>query len=72
MVRYENECCGCATPAYPCRGSACPLRNVPHYYCDNPECRAEGTLYEYEGGQLCSECLLKKLPIVEGSEGYYG
>lgn len=68
MVRYENDCCDCATPAYPCLGNACSLRNVPHYYCDNPKCGAEGTLYEYEGEQLCADCLLGKFEKVEGSE----
>ena len=24
MITYEDECCGCATPAYPCMGDACP------------------------------------------------
>ena len=35
MITYEDECCGCAVPGYPCMGSACPNRNVPHMYCDN-------------------------------------
>jgi hypothetical protein len=34
MTKIENECCGCATESYPCLGSACPNRNVKHYYCD--------------------------------------
>ena len=68
MVVYENECCGCAVPAYPCLGDRCPRRRVPHYYCDNKECRAEETLYEYEGEQLCAECLIAKFEKVEGSE----
>ena len=65
MVRYENECCDCATPLYPCIGDLCPRRRVPHYHCD--ECDTECTLYEYEDRQLCSECLLEEIPKVEGS-----
>ena len=32
MITYENECCGCAVPAYPCMGDACPNRHV-HDVC---------------------------------------
>lgn len=66
MRKYENECCGCATPNYPCLGESCELRRVPHYYCDR--CKEENTLYEYEGEELCADCLLAEFPIVEGSE----
>lgn len=62
MVVYENECCDCAVPGYPCRGSACPLRHVPHYYCD--ECGDETELYEYDGEQLCIDCIEKRLEPV--------
>ena len=65
-VKYENECCDCAVPGYPCRGSSCPLRNVAHYYCD--KCGDETTLYEKDGEQLCADCILKDYSIVEGSE----
>lgn len=30
MVKYEGECCGCATEAYPCLGNRCPNINVKH------------------------------------------
>lgn len=65
MVKYENECVDCAVPGYPCRGSACPLRKVPHFLCD--KCKSEETLYEYEGQELCADCLLAKFEKVEGS-----
>ena len=61
-VVYENDCCGCAVPAYPCRGDGCPLRRVPHYYCD--ECGNETKLYEFEGEQLCIKCVENRLEIV--------
>ena len=65
-VKYENECCDCAVPGYPCMGSSCPNRNVPHYFCD--KCGGETTLYEKDGEQLCADCVLKDFEIVEGSE----
>lgn len=34
MVKYEDECCGCATENYPCLGSECTNRHVKHLYCD--------------------------------------
>ena len=43
MITYEDECCGCATPAYPCMGDACPNRNVPHLYCDR--CKEEADTF---------------------------
>lgn len=66
MIKYENECCGCATDNFPCRGSTCELRNVPHLICDT--CGAEveeGELYETENGQECAECALKNYEKVK-------
>ena len=64
MITYEDECCGCATENYPCMGSACPYRNVPHLYCD--KCKEEvDTLYEYEGDQVCIDCIVKSLKKVK-------
>lgn len=63
MKRYENRCCNCATPAYPCLGENCPERNVLVYYCDIDKCKAEieeGDLFEVNGKDLCGECLRKK------------
>lgn len=56
-IRYEDECCGCEVPAYPCMGDSCPNRNVPHLYCD--KCKEEmDELYETENGELCADCVL--------------
>lgn len=64
MVKYENECCGCAVPAYPCMGSACPNRRVPYLYCD--KCGEEvDKLYEYDSQQLCIDCIETSLKEVE-------
>lgn len=53
MVKYENECCGCAVPAYPCMSSACPNRNVPRFYCD--KCGEE--VDEFYEDELCIDCV---------------
>lgn len=60
MIRYENHCCGCAVPGYPCMGSSCPNVNVPTYYCDdcNDDTYAE---YDIEGGHYCEEHAMKYL-----------
>lgn len=64
MVRIENDCCDCAVPAYPCLGDSCPLRHAKHCYCD--DCGDEvGTLYRFEGEELCGECVLKRLEVAE-------
>lgn len=58
MIEYTNECVGCAVPAYPCMGDACPNRHVPHYYCDS--CGKEtDALYQMDDMQLCSSCLME-------------
>ena len=65
MKRIENECVGCPD-GMGCLGVSCPNRNVPRFYCDN--CGAEETLYEFEGGEFCIECIKDMLNVVEGSE----
>ena len=54
MTRYENHCCDCAVPAYPCIGSSCPNINVPTYYCDvcNNGAYAE---YDIDGEHYCED-----------------
>lgn len=55
MIKYENHCCACAVPAYPCLGASCPNRNVEVHYCD--ECGAElDKVYEADGAELCEDC----------------
>ncbi|MBQ2395637.1 MAG: hypothetical protein II304_01175 [Bacteroidales bacterium] len=58
-IVMEDECCGCAVPAYPCLGSACPRRNIPHFYCDECEKEVE-ELYKTEDGDLCEKCVLMR------------
>lgn len=67
MKRISNECVGCP-PEMGCIGSCCPHRNVTRYYCD--ECGAEGKLYDVYGEELCADCALTRLDVVEGSDEY--
>ena len=51
-IRYENQCCSCAVPAYPCLGDSCPNRRVKILECD--KCHDEvDSLYKYGGEELC-------------------
>lgn len=64
MIQIENDCCGCAVPVYPCLSDSCHLKHAKHYYCD--ECESEvDILYQFEGEELCGECILKRLEVVE-------
>lgn len=65
MIVIENECVDCELP---CIGTSCKYFNVTRYYCD--ECEYEDLLYEFDGQQLCTECILKRLDVVEGSDIY--
>ena len=68
-VWYEDECCDCATESYPCIGSSCPNRSVPHYDCD--DCKNEfepDELYDYNGEILCAECLLDRFETIKAEE----
>lgn len=56
MIKYEDKCVGCP-PGMECLGSSCPKKNVPYLICDKCGEVAE-ELYEYEGEELCEECLL--------------
>ncbi|MCM1236439.1 MAG: hypothetical protein NC489_40690 [Ruminococcus flavefaciens] len=65
MVKVTNDCCGCAAFAYPCSGENCSLRHVKHYYCDNCGEEADKLYYGAFGRELCAECILKELEVVE-------
>lgn len=63
MKRVEDECVGCTSLGLPCMGLGCPNRNVTRLYCD--KCDEEvDVLYEYEGQELCEECLLEIVPKI--------
>lgn len=55
MIKIENHCCGCASPAYPCMGNSCPNRNVEVHYCDS--CGEElDDIYKSDDEELCINC----------------
>lgn len=56
MRRTENDCVDCGLP---CLGRACPYMKVEHFYCD--ECGDETQLYDFDGQELCLECIETKL-----------
>lgn len=56
MTIYENQCCDCATPGYPCLGRSCSLSRVEVHYCDHCEEELD-EIYDVDGEELCEECL---------------
>lgn len=58
MIKHENECVDCGQP---CLGDSCPNRNVIRYYCDG--CEKETTIYEFDGAELCIDCIEQLLPM---------
>ena len=60
MIKYENHCCGCATPGYPCLGDSCPYVNVPVYYCDLCDNNTYAE-YEIDGEHYCEDCIASEL-----------
>lgn len=58
MIKYENDCVDCDIYCI-----NCGAKHTKHYYCDYCKDEAE-TLYEYNGKELCAECVLKQLDIV--------
>ena len=65
MIVVESECVNCGLP---CIGHSCRYYSVARYLCD--KCESEETLYEFDGQELCLDCIAKKLTVVEGSEQY--
>lgn len=59
MVLFKNECCDCAVEAYPCIGSSCSNRHVPHVYCDScgHEVVHEDLWDDGSGVYMCTACL---------------
>lgn len=58
MVQYEDFCVDCPQGCI-----NCGRKHTKVLYCD--ECKQESQeLYEYEGQELCEECLLEIIPKV--------
>lgn len=60
MVKYEDNCCGCAD-SLGCLGASCPNRNLEVYYCDACDCEIESDeVYDVDGEDLCEDCLKER------------
>ena len=57
---------GCVSCGFPCLGNACRHYRVTIYLCD--ECGDETTLYDFDGHELCINCIADKLDKIEGSD----
>ena len=61
MKVYENDCVSCDLPCIDCG-----RRRSPHWYCD--QCEEEyqpDRLYDYDGEDLCKDCLATRFQTVE-------
>lgn len=59
-IQQTAGCCACATGTHPCIGNLCP--NVQPFdviVCD--DCGEETDVYEYDGAELCLNCILNSL-----------
>lgn len=66
MVRIEKDCVGPCPQG--CIGSSCPYQHIQVWICD--ECGDEDVeLFEYEGQELCIDCIKKMLPRVNERYG---
>ena len=65
MKITSSECQDCGQP---CLRKSCRYYEVTRYYCD--KCMSEEVLYDWDGMELCLDCIKKELDIVDGSNGY--
>ena len=59
MIRIENDCVCCDLPCIDCG-----RKRTPHYYCDKCECEYE-TIYHFNDGEYCIDCIQDMLDEVE-------
>ena len=62
MIKKIDNCVGCTTIGMHCIGEACPNRSYVTHCCDN--CESEETLYYFEGGEYCIDCIKDMLEMV--------
>lgn len=63
MIRYVDECVGCP-PEMGCLGPSCSKLHVRVLECDGCGAKAD-LLYEYDGEELCEDCLLDRVPTIK-------
>lgn len=60
-IKYESQCVSCG---FPCRYEDCRNYRVKVLICD--DCGEEfDVLYQFDGEELCGDCVLKRLGVVE-------
>lgn len=64
MIKYENDCVGACEPCVGCKFK----KPQPHFYCDCCKEEIDGTIYQYEGKDLCKMCLLDAVPKIETAD----
>lgn len=62
MIEYQDNCVGPCPQG--CMGAGCPKRHEAVLICDRCENEFED-LYDFDGEQLCKDCLLEVVPKVE-------
>lgn len=61
MKYYESDCQDCGLP---CKYESCPYYRVEYFVCDF--CKEEqDVLYNYNGYEICADCLLKEFDKVK-------
>lgn len=53
MTTYENDCVGCDVCYH------CGAKKTKHIICD--DCGEEKPIYDYEGEELCIDCIEQRL-----------
>lgn len=64
MITYEDFCVGCTSIGLSCQGNSCPNKNVKTLICDSCG-KTFDLLYCLDGEELCAECVLDGLEVVE-------
>lgn len=62
MKKIVSDCVGCTSMGLHCIDPACTNRSREIRCCD--KCEAEETLYHFDGGEYCLDCIVEKLEIV--------
>lgn len=63
MIMIIDECVDCTSMGLHCQGASCSNRRQKIHVCDN--CNIHDTLYYFEGGEYCIDCIIDMLEIVE-------
>lgn len=62
MIKEVDNCVDCRSMGLHCIGASCPNRRRKVHCCDN--CELEETLYHFEGGEYCIDCITEMLEMV--------